>query len=98
MSFIFSCPVETDNDEIYPDRTKKYSSDELSELIKRYRHCQDIVEREILIEYVDIALDMLERNGSNHESLKLLNEVADLGQWDVIRVPEWTIAKLNQQN
>lgn len=98
MSFIFSCPVGTDNDMIYPDRKKEYTSDELAELIKRYSHYVDIAEREILIEYVDIALDMLERNVCNHESLRLLTEVADLGQREVIRVPEWTIARLNQQN
>lgn len=98
MSFIFSCPVETDTEKIYPNRTKAYSSDDLAELIKRYSHYTDIAEREILIEYVDIALDMLERNGSNHELLRLLIEVADLGQRKVIRVPEWTIAKLNQLN
>ncbi len=98
MSFIFSCPVETDTEKIYPDRTKEYSPDELAELIKRYSHYTDIAEREILIEYVDIALDMLERNVCNHESLRLLTEVAELGQRKVIRVPEWTIAKLNQQN
>lgn len=98
MSFIFSCPVGTENDKIYPDRTKEYSSDELAELIKRYSHYTDIAEREILIEYVDIALDKFERNGCNHESHRLLTEIAELGQRKVIRVPEWTIAKLNQQN
>lgn len=98
MSFIFSCPVETDTEGIYPDRMKEYSSDELTELIKRYSHYTDIVEREILIEYVDIALDMLKRNGSNHESLRLLTEVAELGQRKVIRVPEWINAKSNQLN
>lgn len=98
MSFIFSCPVETDTEKIYPDRTKEYSSDELAELIKRYSHYTDIAEREILIEYVDIALDMLGRNGCNHELHRLLTEVADLRQRDVIRVPEWINAKLNQLN
>lgn len=98
MSFIFSCPVGTDTEKIYLDRTKQYSSDELAELIKHYSHYTDIAEREILIEYVDYALDMLERNGCNHESLRLLTEVTDLGQRNVIRVPEWTIAKLNQLN
>lgn len=98
MSFIFSCPVETDTEKIYPDRMKEYSSDELAELIKRYSHYTDIVEHEILIEYVDIALDMLELNGSNHESLRLLTEIADLSQREVIRVPEWISTKLNQLN
>lgn len=98
LSFIFSCPVDTDIDKIYPDKAKTYSPDELAELIKRYSHYHDIAEREILIEYVDYALDMLERNGGNLESLRLLTEIADLGQRKVIRVPEWINAKLNQLN
>ncbi len=93
MSFIFSCLVKTDNDKAYPDRTKKYSPDDLTEFIKRYSHYRDVAEREILIEYVDIALDMLERNGCNHESLRLLTEIADLGQRRVIRIPEWITGK-----
>lgn len=98
MSFIFSCTVETDNDKVYPDRTKEYSSNELADLIKRYSYYTDIAEREILIEYVDIALDMLKHNGSNHESLRLLTEVAELGQRKVIRVPDWINVKSNQLN
>lgn len=92
MSFIFSCPVENDNDKIYPERTKEYSPNELADLIKRYSHCTDIAKREILIEYIDTALDMLGRNGCNHESHRLRTEVADLRQRKEIRVPEWTIA------
>ena len=89
MSFIFSCPVETDSDKIYPDKSKVYSPDELADLIRRHSHYRDVAEREILIEYVDYALDMLEHTGSNHESVRLLTEVADLGQRKVIKVPEW---------
>lgn len=98
MSFIFSCPVETGTDKIYPERTKVYSSDELAELINRYSRYADIAEREILIEYVDYALDMLERNGSNQESLRLLTALADLRQRKIIKVPDWINAKLNQLN
>lgn len=36
MSFIFSCPVRTGNDKIYPNRTKGYSTAELTELTERY--------------------------------------------------------------
>ena len=84
LSFIFSCPAETDTDKIYPDKAKTYSPDELAELIKNIN--------------VDYALDMLECNGCNLESLRLLTEIADLGQREVIRVPEWINAKLNQLN
>lgn len=98
MSFIFSRPVVTDNDKIYPDKTKIYSPDELAVLIKHYSAYRDIAEREILVEYVDYALDMLERNGCSLGSLRLLTEIADLGQREVIRIPEWINAKLNQLN
>lgn len=98
MSFIFSCPVETDTEKIYPDRMKEYSSDELAELIKRYSHYTDIAEREIMIEYVDCALDMLEREDGSQRSLKLLSELADLDQRKIIRVPGWINVKLNQLN
>ena len=89
MSSIFSCPVKTGNVKVYPDKTKKYSPDELAELIKHYSHYRDISGREILIEYVDIALDMLERDSGNHTSLKLLTEIADISRRKVIRIPEW---------
>lgn len=98
MSFIFSCPVATDNDKIYPDKTKTYSPDELAILIKHYSAYRDIAEREILIEYVDLALDMLKCNGCNLESLRLLTGIVDLGQRKVIRIPEWINAKSNQLN
>lgn len=98
LSFIFSCPVDTGNAKIHPEKTKAYSPDELAELIKRYTPYRDITERELLIQYVDIALDMLDRNGCNHESCRLLNEIADLGTKNLIRVPEWTIAESNQPN
>lgn len=98
MSFIFSCPVETDTEKIYPDRMKEYSSDELAELIKRYSHYTDIAEREILIEFVDLALDMLEHEGCSQRSLKLLSALADLDQRKIIRVPGWINVKLNQLN
>ena len=81
--------METGTDKIYPERTKVYSSDELAELINRYSRYADIAEREILIEYVDYALDMLERNGSNQESLRMLTELADLRQRKIIKVPDW---------
>lgn len=89
MSFIFSCPVETDTDKIYPDKSKAYSPDELADLIRRHSHYRDVAEREILIEYVDYALDMLEHNGSGQGSLRLLTELAGLRRRGVIKVPDW---------
>lgn len=98
MSFIFSCPIGSDAEKIYPDRIKEYSPNELAELIKRYSNYHDVTEREILIECVDLALDKFEREDCNLESPRLLSVIADLGQRNVIRVPEWINAKLNQPN
>lgn len=88
MSFIFSCPVKADDDKIYPDRTKNYSPAELAALIRRYSRYRDIIEREILIEYVDYALDMLDCEGSNDDTALLQAVVADLGRQRIIRIPD----------
>ena len=64
MSFIFSLPVKLDDDKIYPDSSRRYSPEELAALISRYSGYRDIIEREILVEYVDYALDMLKANPS----------------------------------
>lgn len=93
MSFIFSCPVKVDDNKIYPDTTKTYSPDELTALITRYSHYRDVAEREILIEYVDLALDMLGNECYKHNSQRLAFEIAGLGRRKVLRVPEWVIEK-----
>ena len=93
MSFIFSCPVKVDDNKIYPDTTKTYSPDELAALITRYSHYRDVAEREILIEYVDLALDMLGNECYKHNSQRLAFEIAELGRRKVLRVPEWVIEK-----
>lgn len=93
MSFIFSCPVKVDDNKVYPDTTKTYSPDELAALITRYSHYRDVAEREILVKYVDLALDMLENECYKHNSQRLASEVAELGRRKVLRVPEWVIEK-----
>lgn len=94
MSFIFSCPVKINDDKIYPDRTRVYSPDELAEFIGRYSNYRDVVEREILIEYVDYALDLLQRNVSDSHSLRLLTQIADLDRREIINIPQWLTAQL----
>lgn len=87
MSFIFALPVKVDDDKIYPDYTKKYSAEELVSLISRYKYYRDIEEREILIEYVDYALELLKSRNEQQMS-ELVEEIANLRHGDVIRVPE----------
>lgn len=94
LSFIHSCPIKVDDNKIYPDSTKEYSPDELAGLIECYSHYRDVTEREILIEYVDIALDMLENKRNDQDLLRLKSEIAELGRENVIRVPEWSSHKI----
>lgn len=89
LSFMLSCPVEAYDDKIYPDRTTVYSPAELVELIRRYSSYRDVVEREILIEYVDYALDLLAHNGCDKETRGLLTVVERLGIQSIINIPEW---------
>lgn len=92
MSFILSCPIKVDDDKIYPDSSRQYSPEELTALITFYRDYRDVVEREILVEYVDMALDLIE----NKEDLVLIAELAEIGRKGIIRVPAWVNGKLER--
>lgn len=94
LAFIFSRPVEVDRDKIYPDRDKSYTPDELTALIHLYADFHDIIEREILVGYVDLALDWLEKNEDTATQLGLLTEVVELRRKEVIHVPAWVERKL----
>lgn len=87
LSFFFSCPIQVNDNKIYPDKNKTYSPDELAELIVKYSNYRDLIEREILIEYVDYALDFLEREGRNMASRPLLSEIDELGRKEIIKIP-----------
>ena len=62
LSFILSLPLKADADNAYPDPGRDYSPEELVSLIRKHSSFRDIIGREILVEYVDIALDLLERH------------------------------------
>lgn len=94
MSFVFSCPVRTDEDKIYPEAGRNYRSEDLVSLIRLYAGYRDVTEREILVEYVDYALDCLEKEKDAASRLGLLAEVAELGRRKTIRIPEWVNKRL----
>lgn len=94
MSFVFSRPVQIDGEKINPDSGRRYSSEELTALIRLYSDYRDIVERELLVEYVDYALDLLKRDIDTASTLRLLIEIAELGRRKTIRIPEWVNKKL----
>lgn len=89
MSFVLSRPVQIDGEKIFPDSERNYTPDELKALISLYSDYRDIIERELLVEYVDYALDLLERDKDATSTLRLLTEVVELGRRKTIRVPEW---------
>lgn len=89
MSFVFSRPIKVDDDKIYPDSTRQYSPEELTALVKLYCDYRDVVEREILVEYVDMALDSIEKN----IDLTLTTELAEIGCKGIVRVPSWVYEK-----
>lgn len=96
LSFILSVPVQTYNDKIFPDITREYTPDELLVLISLYSDYSDVTEREILVEYVDFALDKLERNEDIEFGIPLLTELAEIGLSKKICVPSWVRDRLEK--
>lgn len=92
LSFILSCPIKVGDDKINPDSSRQYTPEELTALITLYRDYRDVVEREILVEYVDLALDLIE----NKEDLVLIAELAEIGRKGIIQVPAWVNGKLER--
>lgn len=87
LSFTFSLPIDAGEDKIYPDYKKSYTAEELAALIALYSDYRDITEREILIEYVDYAIDLISHEKESDSSLHLAAELAKLGPKKIINVP-----------
>ncbi len=94
LSFTLSLPLKVDEDKIFPDPTRIYTTDELIAIIGLYSNYRDITEREILIEYTDIALDMIESGDDLRLLLGLITEIAELGYKNVVHVPAWVNDRL----
>ena len=106
LSFILSLPLKVDADNAYPDHKRNYSPEELVSLIRKHSSFRDIIGREILVEYVDIALDLLERDNQQpttenrqrktDNTLALLTELSELRRRQTIRIPAWVDRKLEE--
>lgn len=96
LSFILSVPVQIHDEEIFPDFMRDYTPDELLALIRLYSGYRDVIEREILVEYIDFALDMLERNEDIEFGMPLLTELAEIGLSKKIYVPDWVRDRLEK--
>ena len=106
LSFILSLPLKVDADNAYPDYKRNYSPEELVSLIRKHSSFRDIIGRAILVEYVDIALDLLERDNQQpttenrqrktDNTLALLTELSELRRRQTIRIPAWVDRKLEE--
>lgn len=96
LSFILSVPVQIHDDKIFPDFMRDYTPDELLALIRLYSGYSDVIEREILVEYIDFALDTLERNEDIEFGMPLLTELAEIGLSKKIYVPDWVRDRLEK--
>lgn len=97
MSFVLSRPIQINNEKIYPDITRNYSPDELVALIRLYTDYRDILEREILVEYVDFALDLISHGIEETPNLELISEVVELGRRKIVNIPKMVNQKLEKE-
>lgn len=88
LSGILKRPVNAGGEKIRPDHTRDYAPAELTALIRRYTRFKDVEERELLVEYTDMALDRLETATEHQPLLGLAAEIAELGRKKIIKVPK----------
>lgn len=82
----------TDYGLIYPESGREYTSSELLVLIKLYSHYRTVTERELLIEYVDMALDLMSATETSTDKIScmtLASELVELDRKGIVRVPNW---------
>lgn len=96
MSLIFSVPVNSTKKIILPEERGIGSAADLSSLIRQYRDYASIEEREVLIEYVDMALDRMLKAGDKAEMLRPATEIAEIGRRGKMSVPDWVIGFLSE--
>ncbi|MDE6769619.1 MAG: hypothetical protein K2J78_07855 [Muribaculaceae bacterium] len=90
---------ETDNGLICPESDRGYSLSELLALIKLYSHYHTIAERELLIEYVDMALDLMSVTTISTDKIPymaLASELVEIDRKDIVKVPNWVSGFLEE--
>lgn len=90
---------ERDNAYIYPESDMEYSLSELLALIKLYSHYRTITERELLTEYVDMALNLMLVTTIPTDKIPymaLASELVEIGRKGIIRVPGWVSEFLDE--
>lgn len=96
MSHVLAKPLIADNDKLRSDRTRIYTPTELLALIRLYRDYCDIAEREMLVEYIDFALDFIQKSDEKVSVLELATEIAELGRKKIVNCPKWLTSFINE--
>ena len=89
LSRVLSLPMSGKGDRLEYDPDRIYTPAELLALIKQYAGYRDIEERELLIEYVDVALDSILEAEDKTYVLALATEIAELGRKKIVSCPRW---------
>ncbi len=89
LSRVLSLPMSGKGDRLEYDPGRSYTPAELLAFIKLYAGYRDIEERELLIEYVDVALDSIRNTEDKASVLALATEIAELGRKKKVSCPRW---------
>lgn len=84
LSFILSCPVDAGGEKIYPEPGKEYTCQELASLIQRYSKYRDVIERELLMEYIDKGIELLRKTTHRSDARQLRDLIRDLSRRNII--------------
>ena len=89
MSFLFSTPLICCDYMYVYSREAEHTPAELLSLIRLYSNYRNIAERELLVEYVDDALDTIKKAKDKKAIIDLVAEVVNLGREKIIACPKW---------
>lgn len=89
LSFVLDVPMSANDDVINFDPEREYTPAELTAIIKLYANYRSVAERELLVEYVDCALELIESAQDKALILTLATEIAELGRKKIITTPAW---------
>ena len=88
LSSIISKPIVVNRNKLEPDCRREHSPAELTALIRLYSDYRDVTEREILVEYVDYALDIIDSTDDKASVLALAAELVELARRKIVVVPQ----------
>lgn len=88
LAFILRKPEGKSKDTTIFDHKREYTADQLIALIKFYGNFRTVVEREILVQCVDKALDLIESSGCDEEMIALVSELTEPYCRKNVQIPE----------